>query len=300
MEKDYGIKKVIQNKFFKTTQENILRLLEILVANWHIALTVIILTYSGLYLVRSTSNLTASDWGSFFSGVSSSLAFVWLIKGMHLQAETMRLQSASLDQQTKELANNARFASLSQVESILDRANEAVCTCGLGITKPVELTTLFVAGTKKWKNILESSDSSLVMKEYAEWVKIEGIVRQYVTAVAHALRVYVQYNTDQKIDLNMKNENIVYIYSCWGEKVPFLSEHTAVGQMVAQLVVMFSPVLESLKLAGLCAAPKAFHIKDAFKDGYLEGLRDQLEKNGCVVPVVALSLPRTSEQTGHT
>lgn len=253
---------------------------------WHIWLTVIILVWSLIFIARYHSSFSAGDWGSFLSGVSSSLAFIWLIKGMYIQSENLRLQRIALENQAKELSNSAKFSSFSQIENIVSRACQVIVESELNITKPTEINTLFIKGMIHWKDIMESSSPDIVNREYQEWIKVEGLARRYLAYITQALKTYLDFNTDVKYDPTIKDEEFYFIYSVWGNKIPYLSEHSSAASIIAQELYMLTPGLESIKVAGMYALSKIAGY-NYFKDGALEELKAGLVSKGYPIPTIA-------------
>lgn len=256
-----------------------------LINSWHIFITVIIIVGSVTYLVSFNFSLSASDLGSFLSGVSSSLAFIWLINGMRIQSENLRLQRIALETQARELFNNAKFSSFSQIENLITRANQVIVESELKISKPNEIGVILMRGMVGWKNILESSSPDVVKREYEEWIKIEGIARQYLAYVCQALKIYLDYNTGVKYDPTAKDEDFFCVYSSWGNKVPFLTEHIGSAHYIAQHLSIVSPGLESMKVAGFYALGYSAGF-ECFKEGVLEEMKSELISKGYCIPAI--------------
>ena len=202
----------------------------------------------------------AAQFGEYLSGFSAALAFLWLIAGFRLQSaeiamqrEELKLQRIAAENQAKELRNSARFASLSQIETLLQRANSQIQGSELGIKGPLEISTFWLNGTKQWKTMLETTDATTYTNLYSKWLKIESLSRQYIATLAHALKIYLEHNTEASLDLSLPDDQFIYIYSSWMNRAPYLSEHAGPAYMVANLIFLYGPGLEALQLGYLFA-----------------------------------------------
>jgi len=133
---------------------------------------------------------------------------------------------------------------------------------------------------------MESSSPDIVNREYQEWIKIEGVTRQYLACISQALKMYLDYNTNVKYDPTTKDEEFYCIYSVWGNKVPFLSEHSGPAYIIAQELFLLAPGLESMKVAGMYAIFKSAGF-NCFKEGALDELKAELLSKGYPIPTIA-------------
>jgi hypothetical protein len=89
-----------------------------------------------------------------------------------------------------------------------------------------------------------------------------------------------------EFDRSQSDEEFVYVYQTWMNKVPYLTEHSGNAYMLANCLFMYQPALKSMQLAGLTAS-KILLGKDLFKEGALEKLKKELVESGKVVPAIA-------------
>ena len=146
-----------------------------------------------------------------------------------------------------------------------------------------------MGGLPTWKVILEFKDAHQVQDSYKEWLTIEGLARGYISAIAMALRIYLEYFVQLTFDRSQSDEDFVYIYQTWMNKVPYLSEHSANAFMVANFLMMYQPALKAMQLAGLAASMIVFG-RNLFKEGALEKMKKELEESGAPIPAIAEGL----------
>jgi hypothetical protein len=263
--------------------------------HWFWFVTTIVLLLAAVVFVSSKSLEQASQVGEFISGFAATLAFLWLIASFQLQAreiasqrEELKLQRTALEGQAAELRSASKFSALSQIADIMQKARDRIASSSL-VKDESELLTLFMGGMSNWKIIFESKNAQLVEHHYKEWLKIEGLVRGYISAIAMAIRIYLEYFVQQEFDRSKSDEDFVYIYQAWMNKVPYLSEHSANAFMLANFLVMYEPGLKAIQLAGLAATTIASGT-NFFKEGALERMKSELVERGVSVPGIAEDL----------
>jgi thiaminase len=253
-----------------------------------LVLAVIILAFS--------KNLEqAAQIGEFISGFAAALAFLWLIASFQLQAreiaaqrEELKLQRTALEGQALELINASKFSALSQIADIMEKARDKVASSHI-VKDEGELLGRFTAELPVWKIILESKNPQQVQDSYQAWLKIEGLVRGYISSIAMALRIYLEYFARQDFDRSQNDEDFVYVYQTWMNKVPYLSEHSANAFMLANFLMMYQPALKAMRLAGLMSSADVFG-KSLFKEGALEQMKKELQESGAPIPAIAENL----------
>ena len=256
-------------------------------STWHWFLTSLIVVIAVIVFLKSPDLHHAAEFGEFLAGFSSALAFLWLIIGLRFQAADLALQRQALEKQAKELKNSAKFASLAQIEAIVDRTQMRIRENELGIKDASEITNLWLASMQHWKEMLESKDADAVQTRYVNWLKVEGLARGYLSGIATALKLYMEHYIEMPFDQKLSDEDFVFIYSAWMNRAPFLAEHAGIALMVADFVMKFVPGLEAIKVAGLFSMAKLFG-KDMFKEGALDQLRNELIQKNIAVPAIAM------------
>lgn len=263
--------------------------------HWFGFVTALTLAVASCVLALSQNLEQASQIGEFISGFAATLAFLWLIASFQLQAreiasqrEELKLQRTALEGQAAELRNASKFSALSQIADIMDRAKEKIARSQI-VSSEADLTGAFTSGLAHWKPILESRNAQLVQDHYQQWLKTEGLVRSYIASIAMSLKIYLEYFALQEFDRSQADEDFVYVYQTWMNRVPYLTEHSANAFMLANFLVMYQPGLKAMRLAGLVAS-KLVLGTDLFKEGTLEKMKKELEKEGVTIPAIAQNL----------
>lgn len=266
---------------------------EFLVGHWIGLITGAILALGAVAIVAIGDLTKIAQFGDFVAGFSAALAFLWLIAGLKLQANELKLQRkelqlqrAALENQTKELRNSARFSSLSQIATILERATQRVAEGELGIKDPSEISIHWHNGMRKWNTILESTDPNVVQSEFLKWSKIEALTRGYIASISVALKIYLEHYLDSKFEPRKSNEEFLYVYSSWMTNAPYLLDHAGTATMLAHNLFLMEPGLKSMRFAGFCATAK-ISGDEIFKDGALKAMRDELEQKKWIIPAIA-------------
>ncbi|HEX5211225.1 MAG TPA: hypothetical protein VFW22_05780, partial [Pseudolabrys sp.] len=152
-----------------------------------------------------------------------------------------------------------------------------------------DLSGLLMQGMPRWNDILKSTDALVVQRQYSEWLKVEGLARAYISSIAIALKIYLEYYLQIEFDRSQSDEDFVYINQVWMNKVPYLTEHSANAYLVANYLMTFQPGLKAMQLAGLVASKIAFG-QDLFKPGALEKMKKELVDNGITLPAIVETL----------
>jgi hypothetical protein len=227
-----------------------------------------------------------SKLGDFLGGFAAAVAFLWLVASVRfqsrelaLQRSELQLQRAALDRQVEELSNSAKFSSLAQISEILDRASRALSESPAKIHQPSEAMGALTGGLKHWKPLLESTDPNEVQAHWSEWMKIEGAIRAYLSGVAFALKIYLEFNARVPFDSTSSNELFIMTHRIHMTGAPFLAEHAGSAVLVAEIMSSFEPGLKAIQLAGMVSAEKAFG-RGVFKDGALDEMKRELAAKG--------------------
>jgi hypothetical protein len=261
--------------------------------SWEWLLTIWIVCGAVFLLVTASSLERSAQIGEFISGFSAALAFLWLIVGLRSQAADLKmqrqelaLQRVALEKQAKELKNSSKFASLSQIEAVLDRAATKIRESPTGAKDPQDITSVWITGMAKWKMILESRDAALVSSLYEDWIKVEVLAKSYLASISVALKIFMEHHLERSFDSTLSDEEFVYIYSSWMNKAPYLSEHLGPAYMIANLVFLSQPGLKALRVGGMYAIGKATGVL-VFKEGALEKMREELVRDNISIPEIA-------------
>lgn len=264
---------------------------------WAWLLTALIILVALFVLIFSETLAEAAEIGEVLSGFSATLAFLWLIIGMRsqaadlaLQRQELALQRSALERQAKELRNASKFDSLSRIEALLERSLEKIQEAGTAAKAPGEISTQLFIGMQDWKTILESKDPEIVNAKYQEWIKIESVAKRYLSSVATALKIYMEFHLDRTFEGNKPDDEFIAIYSTWMRNAPYLAEHEGNSVMIAEILFSMAPGLEALKVAGLFAIRKmaeGVNFRKAFKEGSLEAMRDELIQKKITIPAIA-------------
>lgn len=86
-------------KFWSWCLSVIVLKIEQLKKKWPWYLSSVVLIVAGIFYKTSPNMETTAQVGDFFSGISATLAFIWLIAGFILQTRELGLQRVSLDLQ---------------------------------------------------------------------------------------------------------------------------------------------------------------------------------------------------------
>jgi hypothetical protein len=233
-----------------------------------------------------------SKLGDFLGGFAAAVAFLWLVASVRFQSrelamqrDELQLQRLALERQAEELRNGSKFSSLAQIKDLLERATEVVASSDLQIKGPSELYAVWVREMSQWKIIFESRNHDTVLESYYKWLKVEGVVRNYLSNVSLALKIYLEFHTQAKPDLSKSDEELIYIYSSYMLKAPFLSSHAGTANMLANFLVMYEPGLKAVQLGGMTAAEKAFGT-GMFKEEGLQQLKDELLRRNTTLPAI--------------
>ena len=262
---------------------------------WFGFVTALTLVAATCVLAFSSSLERASQIGEFISGFAATLAFLWLIASFQLQAreiasqrEELKLQRTALEGQAAELRNASKFSALSQIADIMDRAKEKIARSKV-ITSEDELFNVLIRGLPNWKIILESKNPQLVQDHYQEWLKVEGLVRGYIASIAMSLKIYLECVVQLEFDRSQSDEDFVYVYQTWMNKVPYLTEHSANAFILANFLMMYQPGFRAVQLAGFVSLAMTSG-KNLFKEGALENRKKELIEAGTPLPAIAENL----------
>lgn len=95
--------------------------------HWALSLTVLVLVAAAVVYVAVPDMNTLSQLGGYLSGFASAIAFIWLIavyiqqgSELQLQRQELSLQRNALDLQREELKKMGKYASMEQVEHIIE------------------------------------------------------------------------------------------------------------------------------------------------------------------------------------
>jgi hypothetical protein len=238
---------------------------------------------------------------NYVAGAASVIALLWLVAGYRLQGaelalqrEELKLQRIALEQQAQELSSAAKMSSLGQIQALLEKAEESVRANEFEISKPHELTTLWMGGMEHLKPLLESKDPQVVQSAFYDWTAIDVAVRLYLGYVVTAMKMYIQYNTTHIVDETKDAEMFAYIYQSWVAKAPFLSNHAGVAATLGQMIFMLQPGAKAAYLAGMTASAMLLG-KNLFREGALEEMRDELLASGRSLPAICEPWPTFSD-----
>src|SRR5690606_19550315 len=117
----------------------------------------------GLGLWMSSDDLERlSAMGGYVSGIVAAVTLFWLAVGqknqldeLAMQREELSLQRLAAEQQARELHNAARIGIMTQVQALIDDAQDLVRESTLDVQAEAQLATLYMGGMIYWKDINE-------------------------------------------------------------------------------------------------------------------------------------------------
>jgi len=222
-------------------------------------LTVLILAVA--FIVYISKDIEkAAQIGDFLAGFAGALAFLWLIESFRqqqyeikMQKEEIKMQRKALELQAEELKNANKIATYNHIQQLSTESIFELYNANIGIKTHSELFNIFFKDLSKYKIIFsESEDKEEIVKAWMEWWNIEQSVNIFVSKIAFALKLYIEYKTNVQTTSKM---NIDYIEAHLEEmkEIPYLEQFYGTFKNLIIPMKVSIPYLNLFRLSGTLA-----------------------------------------------
>lgn len=209
---------------------------------------------------------TLSQIGDFFSGFASTLAFIWLIAAYLMQGRELRLQRQefamqrqAMEQQRNEWKKMGKYASLEQVNRIMDQYGESLSKGSIPNVRSMnDLATAYMNGINLWKTITESKNPNEVFEAHKQWLPIDAACEEFLNRFVSAVEVYEEATETTILPAGGSSVNRVYFASDSLLNIPIIRHYAGTAKALATNLFITEPGRDLLRLKGFEATDKLF------------------------------------------
>ena len=202
----------------------------------------------------------AAQTGDFLAGFAGALAFLWLIESFRqqqyeikMQKEEIKMQRKALELQAEELKNANKIATYNHIQQLSTESISELYNANIGIKTHSELFNIFFKDLSKYKMIFsESEDKEEIVKAWVEWWNIEQSVNIFVSKIAFALKLYIEYKTNIQITQNM-NIDYIEVHIEEMKEIPYLEQFYGTFKNLVIPMKVSTPYLNLFRLSGTLA-----------------------------------------------
>jgi hypothetical protein len=271
--------KICKNKFFRL--EKIIQITIIVVI---IALIVLI--------IRDIEK--AAQTGDWLAGFAGALAFLWLVAGFRqqqneitMQREEITMQREALELQALELKNANKISTYNHIQQLTNDSLNNFMNSSINIKEHSELFMIVLEEFKINKIIFSTSvDKVEIEQAWRKWWKFEQELNNFITKIAFALKLYIEYKTniqvEQKLDISFIDKYIEQM-----REIPYLEQFYGTFNNLVVTIKSIQPTFKMFQLAGTLSLLiyQDKETRDTMID-FVQDLKEELDNNSISYPAI--------------